>query len=715
MYSKVVTGVLVLFISLTFPDDSLTQTTVHSELSAYLSLTTVNMNIRGVLHNMRHCLENGSGKCIMRHYTTFPYTGRLNKTLTFYCGVISVFSKTRHMSFTLIVHRNFWIKSHIIKFDAAWTGPRCVGGGMIWREFDQEYKFCGRRHPWTIITSTYSADIKFYGTSNKLWIPGVKLKLFFYNVKHVNMHAREVTSFVAVLYKGFEVYHNSFQPLVSWRVVTYLMFELDITIISHSSNPSQIMLHDGPGPLAPIVSLTSSKIFQCSMFSSNAFISVATGHFQLLYFAKHRNLSNGILQWRGQTAEQNMDFIVDSKVHVNKKHRNSMVHYGRIGDMALLKVWSPVLIIQNVRRFVFTGPTSSSQSINLDYTCEYGGLFIYTYHSLDQVSNMKLQSARCDNNGEYQYTARSYDKITSIVIMVLFIPGYSAGSVSVSFGFITDQIIHCDWSKSHGSVNTSNAVIEMPWQFLSNNNKQLFTYTVGADKEYLLGPSKMVLAYKSEQNIALNVDHVMVILHSIHRHYLYNNTYTFGSNKSRIKELWIPYLQNITIKIKYIQKGWHFKISLNRHMCDNQKRNDITKLFNTTIFLMECFRKIRFMYDDITIIYSEKTWDIDSLQILYITYKQSVGIDSTKVNVKIEEFSKAGDTYSSSVDVFAGKNMSYRPMLKAPVMTISIKMNSECTKKYVCRVSIVALGIIQSTKEKAPLKSNKGTVFCSAR
>ena len=684
----------------------------HDELTTYFSHPRA--SLRDVKSHLIYSLRKGSAECIFNRVHSHT-TAKTNTTKTLYCGAIDMVSRSTDIFYSLTVHHKFHIKGIIVEFETAWSGVNCPQVGMRWTELaKQAHVFCGRRLPWNIASTANTVEVNLYGSVAYFQFSHIKFKLFYFmcRAKCLMPSEKEVVFCNSKLSNSITVERvTKFLALHIYTPVQYVLYL--IVSVNNSTSPP-MTLYDGPGHLAPVVTLqeyvynseltATGRQYTMTFFSSNAFVVLSDDtQPSIHYYSKFRKS----LTKHDNSLKNRLAFSARS--HSILKSRDDMVHIRRF-DITYAKIGSYTQEFHynhEILKFTLVGPTAvNSESAN---ACQYGGLFIIELYA-DQTLEMK--SEWCNNIGEYRTPRNSYPLNSSIIILSLFIPGYTSGLFSVRFHNAYEGDTHIHWTDTYSLIRPCNHIVHISSSNLLQLGGNDWKYSIMADNAYFFGPSVVLFTYSHIVKDLRYSDHIVLTIYNIDRLYRSSVTktdYTLGAASIQRRQIMFSCLQNITILNRYVDTRWHLKIKLLRSVRDVRKRYFLAQQYNTTFFPnleMQHNRKTMTLSKTITILYSE-IYHADALLKIHFT---SSFDDNKPVRIVVDELSQTFDMHRTSIILRQGESIKLLPVMKTQMINITVEIENNC-----CLITLSNLDYKSYEAQTVSNAREKRTVFRSAR
>ena len=351
-------------------------------------------------------------------------------------------------------------------------------------------------------------------------------------------------------------------------------------------------------------------------------------------------------------------------------------------------------------KFTFKG--STVRISDWDYSCQYGGISIYTTKKL--TNNVNYGNAVkgdhfCENRGEYFPRQFSYTDQIAIHIVALFIPGYSEGEIEMELYLAQSGSHHLKCGEPLSFITTDSYGIDVPYQYiLSQNYSSHCNFTILAKGEYLIAFPFVEVFFDINNDMRSNESYGQIDFNS-HNVFL-NRTSTFSSllpfQKGSIKrkESW---LTNIAVSIitKNIYEQWHMSIYIDRILCDQIEKSD-RKNVPITLVSPSCINKVLYLKTNI-LIASSFTWSASALSILIFKYVQNAAAAKIPLELKIVELS--GLKLLTTVILYHDQHVTYYIVSKPLVVMIYTTMHRYCYTKITCSLILYGMNVFQAERE----------------
>ena len=334
-----------------------------------------------------------------------------------YCG--NIFLQSRHVTFQH--SRNFQVQFHtdffvhvsfiIFKFEMEDTWGR-HGLYLSDTASNNSVFYHGTRIPWTVIMTSNKATIKIHTVMYKVY----QLHVFYssYDMQWLSeiqnvgcfrfaAHFRYNTKSLPQTQNNYQI--NRFQ----FFLISAYLFKIGFTFSSFSVSNSSIVIYDGPGKLANILStLNCTVTFTNLEFVASTFIA----YIQIDESQSH-NPPNITIDLQALEPHYPQCEIDDKNTVIaeSNPHHNSACRIDRNGVLGALNMF--------VESYVFIGPTAFGNSPEFHFPCESGGLFII----------MSTKTLRiCENRADFMI----YGEHVEVHAMVVWLKGYSQGLLRIT-------------------------------------------------------------------------------------------------------------------------------------------------------------------------------------------------------------------------------------------------------------------------------------------
>ena len=370
------------------------------------SIVDMSKNIRQCFRkHLYHCVKSKIHKNtndVKNHVVLFDKNIHCGKVVLHPMAVVS-----RGLENDLRIRntKGYIIHVNMLLFDFEWCslGCRSHGMGISDSAGDKTVWFCGRRIPWTIVLRGDEVQIHIQVVHGKY-----KNAMFFYSklkTNWVKYYTAHIHNHPAIQQSWYNFRDNSHVGVYHIRYYNIYIIALPMQVIhlysSALTSDVDLAFYDGPG-------LLSKKMFSryyngVTTSAFRAFVSVGihvSENITLKIQAKERRV--------GEALNGCIVNSYDLRVHAWSTLNAGMICYTEI----LIRGTALKLFL---RRFDFVGPSMLDSSGDLD-DCQYGGLFL----------NIQQKTvAICD----YKYEHVIFNDEPSLILMLLWYKGYSAGYI----------------------------------------------------------------------------------------------------------------------------------------------------------------------------------------------------------------------------------------------------------------------------------------------
>ena len=474
---------------------------------------------KNIIHT---CQENDFGHCLFR----MPYKTDTQIVGSYYlCSAINIISGVTPQIYSafITVHDGYVLLFEFLHFHLSWTGKMCPrnrlsvsdDNGTIPREV-----YCGRRVPWTIISSGNKAVLRVITTGDTADIS------IFFSMQMISV----VTKFVAHIIVH-EKHQNGLHYMLGdktekknmitkYTIICDPLQKIHVSINWLSSNTSRdwMRLYDGPGVLSPLISLIDWY------FVSQLYVYDTSGYIMSMYHSSIHQSVHVIFK-----NVQNTESLTDSRSPLSAFTTNDKI----TGKLPLtLSILAPatrkgntvcqIAIVSHdrsiyypmfqIHNFNFYGPNSMESSLNDG--CQYGGIKLFSYSlGNEMVKEARYSHTGC-NNGDvpvpYVITANG----NALLFMIAFFGGYSHGHIRVTVDFTLCRGVYVDCRSRPlllPLVSPCHHLHFSPDKLKHFDNCTLYIKPT----EKMLGPSTLTLHFKERdsftQRIACELPVVLAI------------------------------------------------------------------------------------------------------------------------------------------------------------------------------------------------------------
>ena len=371
-------------------------------------------NIEESLNMIQTCYSVGSSHCrIFTSNKDMFWKPEIVLHRTYFCGFVNyhhTYGVIKAGRITLIIDYSpyYRVDTSILEFSIKWS-MKCSQLGLIIKDGGQNQVHCGRKLPWKFLTK--NKKVVFMLLHQRLQ-KNVLNFIAYYTISKSSpedFEKREII-FHTYIWIPIEITRSPYTLFVSVHPTFYI-----VTLVLFPHNIKYINLFDGPGKRSPI--LTSTNMSNGRQFISSAFhnsieISQVSGN--TLLYLKYA----GILNRRTYLPKELSKKYV--RVTMDTREQNNLA----FSNWYISEKWEFVPYL-SLERFMFRGPSGIDS--NLDFDCQYGGLFFVPIKS--EKLRPQDMSSFCGNNTLYD-TPFLFSNTYGFVVYIIAFRGYSFADIS---------------------------------------------------------------------------------------------------------------------------------------------------------------------------------------------------------------------------------------------------------------------------------------------
>ena len=412
---------------------------------------------KNIIHT---CQANDFGHCLLSSRMSFKLDTHVLGSY-YLCGAINIISGVTPQMYTafITVHNGYVMLFEFLHFELSWTGKMCPrnrlsvsdDNGTIPREV-----YCGRRVPWTIISSGNKAVLRVITTGDTADIS------IFFSIQMISV----VTQFslqMVVFNNDEEVIHYTQTGVLDGEskrrdvIIKYTVmskpssaFKVLVDWVFTNDSSDFLRVYDGPGSLsAPISMLNEQFVSGTYVYFSSAYI--VSIHHSSLYQELHVKFNN-IMNSRNSDSKgcPSTSFLPNDKITGKLPSSYTISSPSTRPENTVCQInivsqkHSKYYPIFHIRQFSFLGPTSMQYEV--DVNCQYGGVYLTTYIlGLDESHSVWNIYTGCDSEGTYVPAVLTSNG-TTLTVLVSFFGGYSYGDFTgiVDFTLCKGLYVDCD-------------------------------------------------------------------------------------------------------------------------------------------------------------------------------------------------------------------------------------------------------------------------------
>ena len=366
------------------------------------------------------CIVNQISHCLWRktkHGLIFSPS-----TVT-YCGIIASpaldWAHTVTRSIDIQVAKHHRINFMFLIFNFEWVDLDCEVHGITLGEASNRNVFCGKRLPWTVVTTGRQAALEIRALSNMAYefsISYVHCKLHWLGVVYLEYnHLNE-------LYRTNEEF-KVLKDLISWYnyyliVKPWQNMKIHVLLdIQYAESNVSVLGYDGPGHKSKVIYKYSPR----QQFSVQPFLTTSYRAMirinMLINVGVELELKNNFDIGCG-AKDDNYNILLESTTN----HDIACMEFMDVTHRAKRLFIPQAYPRFHINLFSFQGPTIISGEANQN--CQYGGIFILkNIHRPDDYTYI------CENIQKYVF----YSDVTVMVVLLVWYPGYSSFQLDAKF------------------------------------------------------------------------------------------------------------------------------------------------------------------------------------------------------------------------------------------------------------------------------------------
>ena len=423
---------------------------------------------RSKLHTF-FCMSSRISECVVSE--TVDYIRKESMMLptelkTTYCGIIASrgrINQERNVIIKVRTYLNYILNIEINQFNFEWRLTGCVVHNMVIidRQNNKRSVFCGKRSPWTMVTTGHEADVhitvshyrkyhltSFYSSYKPQWFDTFAENQRLY-VKSPDFS--HITTFA--MFKRLEVDVIKYYLLSDPSQVLVLGVSWNV---SDGSN-SRLVIHDGPGHLSRILVKYTDKSIKMK------------SHVQTTAFAAFIQISS--LQLENNNVKMTMAAISSDyypECHMKGTSFALTSNYTR-NTVCLFRARAPgehvgkgsytAYTVVYIESFTLNGPHDLVDGS--PHNCHYGGMFIS--HLIDTSNRM---FPICDNKYKLYISGR----YIHMAALIVWYAKYTSGSIRATFAATRCFITYLELA------NYPNYLKDRSFNYTGNPGCQRFVY-----------------------------------------------------------------------------------------------------------------------------------------------------------------------------------------------------------------------------------------------
>ena len=363
---------------------------------------------------------------------------------TSYCGNLFLHflyvTFQHHSNFQVRLHPHFFVHMSFIifKFEMEYTWGR-HGLFLSDTASNNSVFYHGTRIPWTVIMTSNKATIKiqtvmykdyqlhvFYSAYDRQWLSKTQSVGCFRFAAHFRYNTNSLP----------QTQHNTQVNRFQFFVISAYLFKIGFIFSSFSESNSSIVIYDGPGKLAYILST-----LDCTVTFTNLAIVASTfiAYIQIDEPQSH-NPPNITIDLRALEPQYPQCEIDDKNTVIaeSNPHHNSACRIARHGRLGALNLF--------VESYVFIGPTAFGNSAEFHFPCESGGLYM-----------MSTKTIRiCENKTHFML----FGETIEVHAMVVWLKGYSQGRLRITIHHSECETLFLELQDKHQFMNNRSKLLD---------------------------------------------------------------------------------------------------------------------------------------------------------------------------------------------------------------------------------------------------------------
>ena len=390
------------------------------------------VNIQQTMNRIKSCFTIGSRHCRMLTKTEDMIWKRdIILHRTYFCGFLHYHhthgvSKPIRIIWIIDYSPHYHVDMSILEFSINWSQKRCSQHALIIKDGDLYQAHCGRKLPWNFLTNNKNVIFMLF---NQKKYTGVFNVLAYYKISESSPKVSEKRLIIFDINKWMpiEIIRSPYKLFVSVHPLYHI-----VTLIFFPHNIQNIYLYDGPGKKSPLLTPTNMTNGLGHQFISTAFHNLL----EIYQFSRNTMLYlryAGILTTKGG----NLPEVLSRKVFNVQTNRKGQQNLAWIRWFVAGKGdqddFQPYL---SLKRFTFVGPSGIAS--NLDFDCQYGGLFFVPIQFL-KLSPGEMLSF-CENSTIYDTPYLFKNNYDGFAVYIITFHNYSF--IDTSFIYVIVNRCH---------------------------------------------------------------------------------------------------------------------------------------------------------------------------------------------------------------------------------------------------------------------------------
>ena len=387
-----------------------------------------------IFHSTRRtflCMSDRISRCVVSEAADYVRDGLLfPDSRPTYCGVIASSGRIDRMTGVFIkikTYLNHVLHIEVNRFNFEWRRTGCIVHNMVVIDSADNNRilFCGKRLPWTMITSGHEAEVhittyayrnyqlsSFYSSYMPQWFDtfATNHRLYVKSSASSNLNLLHV-------FQRFEInVMNYFLLADSWQVV-----EISVMWKMSGRSNTRLVIHDGPGHLSGILvkhtgnSENNTSIVRTTAFS--AFIQITYSWIE----NKSIEITTATVSGRGYFPDCNLNGNSATASSNGDKNIVCFFKFHTPTESIGQGIYTAYTAIY-IDKFTFNGPQALVD--DSPHNCHYGGMYIS--HLID-ISHRMVPF--CENKHKIYVSGRYIE----MAVLIVWYAKYTSGSFDAKF------------------------------------------------------------------------------------------------------------------------------------------------------------------------------------------------------------------------------------------------------------------------------------------
>ena len=385
------------------------------------------VNIQETMNRVRTCFAVGSRQCrMLTSKKNMFWKPEIVLRRTYFCGFLNYHhahgvSKPGRIILIIDYSPYYQVDISVLELSIKWSQNKCSQQGLGIKDGVLYQVHCGRKMPWKFLTK--NRKIVFMLFNHKLHTSDFNFIAYYKTSKSLPEESeKRLIIFPMFKWIPTEIISTPYTLFLSVHPTFYI-----VTLIYFPHNIRDIDFFDGPGKRSPILASTTMSNGLGRQFISSVFhnsIKISQGSRKTHLYLKYAGI---------MTRTALVHKVLNRKyvsVKMDKSRQNNLVssnwYYSLKGG------FSPYLSLE---KFTFVGPSGIDS--NLDFDCQYGGLFFVPMKS-EKLQPQDMLSF-CGNNTLYD-TPFLFSNTYGFAVYITAFHGYSF--VDISFLYVIVNRCH---------------------------------------------------------------------------------------------------------------------------------------------------------------------------------------------------------------------------------------------------------------------------------